>query len=171
MIEAELKESGAVRAAPLNGNGSSATPASNAQRREARARRQKSLDPKEDFLRMLRLSGLDSDAMSDETRDTFVNMAENLGIEFDEAEDLIDLYLDEADKMADQPFAANGAAAWNCCFLHTPSVKAVSSPRRPNAEPVVVVPEMDNTPLPNFVNSLECQMIFIPVGRIYHGKR
>ncbi len=50
---------------------------------------------------MLRLSGLDSDGMADETRDAFVNMAENLGIEVDEAEDLVDLYLDEADKMSD----------------------------------------------------------------------
>ena len=50
---------------------------------------------------MLRLSGLDSDGMADETRDAFVNMAENLGIEADEAEDLVDLYLEEADKMSD----------------------------------------------------------------------
>ena len=32
-------------------------------------------------MRMLRLSGLDSDAMTDDQRDAFVNMAENLGIE------------------------------------------------------------------------------------------
>ncbi len=50
---------------------------------------------------MLRLTGLDSDGMADDTRDAFVNMAENLGIELDEAEDLVDLYLDEADKMSD----------------------------------------------------------------------
>ena len=33
------------------------------------------------FLRMLRLSGLDSDEMTDDQRDAFVNMAENLGID------------------------------------------------------------------------------------------
>jgi formylglycine-generating enzyme required for sulfatase activity len=169
-IDAELKKSGAVRAAPLNGNGSSATPALNAKRREARARRQKSLDPKEDFLRMLRLSGLDSDAISDETRDTFVNMAENLGIEFDEAEDLIDLYLDEADKLADEPFAANGAAPGTLASTSAASVKVVSSPEaEATAEPVVVGPEIDNTPLPNFVNSLDSQMIFIPGGEFIMG--
>ena len=31
---------------------------------------------------MLRLSGLDSDAMTDDQRDAFINMAENLGIDF-----------------------------------------------------------------------------------------
>src|ERR1700674_2369056 len=93
-IEAELKDSGARRLA------AESKPAPEA-RREPRPRRQKSVDPKEDFMRMLRLSGLDSDGMADETRDAFVNMAENLGLEADEAEDLVDLYLDEADKMSD----------------------------------------------------------------------
>src|ERR1700730_3015670 len=94
-IEAELKDSGShrVAAAPA------AAPIE--QPRAARPRRQKSLDPKEDFMRMLRLSGLDTDGMADETRDAFVNMAENLGIEPGEAEDFIDLYLEEADKMSD----------------------------------------------------------------------
>ena len=38
-------------------------------------------------MRMLRLSGLDSDEMTDDQRDAFVNMAENLGIDPGEAED------------------------------------------------------------------------------------
>ena len=49
---------------------------------------------------MLRLTGLDSDGMSDDTRDAFINMAENLGIDPGEAEDLVDLYLEEADQMS-----------------------------------------------------------------------
>ncbi len=49
---------------------------------------------------MLQLTGLDSDGMSDDTRDAFVNMAENLGIDPGEAEDIVDLYLDEADAKA-----------------------------------------------------------------------
>ena len=76
-IEAELKDSGAQRV----GNAAAPAPPATAASRERERSRQKSLDPKEDFLRMLRLSGLDSDGMADETRDAFVNMAENLGIE------------------------------------------------------------------------------------------
>ena len=78
-IEAELKDSGAHRVVP-NAAAPAPPPSSTEARKEPRARRQRSLDPREDFLRMLRLSGLDSDGMADDTRDAFVNMAENLGI-------------------------------------------------------------------------------------------
>ena len=46
-------------------------------------------------MRMLRLSGLDADEMTDDQRDAFVNMAENLGLEPCDAEDMVDLYLEE----------------------------------------------------------------------------
>src|SRR5437899_1278828 len=64
-------------------------------------------NPQEEFLRMLRLSNLDSLSMSDDQRDTFIDMAENLGLDPGEAEDLVDLYLEEADEKAftDQPAA------------------------------------------------------------------
>src|SRR3954471_23307090 len=77
-IEAELKDSGAHRVA-------AATPVE--EPRVSKPRRQKSLDPKQDFMRMLRLSGLDSDGMAEETRDAFVNMAENLGLDAADAEE------------------------------------------------------------------------------------
>ena len=54
-------------------------------------------------MRMLRLSGLDGDDMTDDQRDAFVNMAENLGIEPGEAEDLVDLYLEEIEEHAAPP--------------------------------------------------------------------
>ena len=84
VIEAELLSSGAVRVAEsLSGQAEGAA-----------------LDPNEDFMRMLRLSGLDSDGMTDDQRDAFVNMAENLGIEPGDAEDLVDLYLEEIERQA-----------------------------------------------------------------------
>jgi hypothetical protein len=95
-IAAELRDSGAQRALPV---GVYSRPIAAPESARPRARRQ-SGDPKEEFLRMLRLTGLDSDGMTDDTRDAFVNMAENLGIDLGEAEDLVDQYLDEADKMA-----------------------------------------------------------------------
>lgn len=55
-------------------------------------------DPAAEFLRMLRLSGLDEDAMTDDQRDAFINMAENLGLDPGDAEDIVDEYLDEMEE-------------------------------------------------------------------------
>ena len=123
-----------------------------------------SVDPKEDFLRMLRLSGLDSDGMSDETRDAFVNMAENLGIEDDEAEELIDLYLEEADDLSNpEP-------------LEKPKMMVFEPAPKPGqasaAKPTVTappVPETDRTHFANFLNSVEGQMLFVPTGEFHMG--
>ena len=57
---------------------------------------------------MVRLSGLDSDSMTDDQRDAFVNMAENLGLDLEEAENIIDAYLDETDNDGDSEAGANG---------------------------------------------------------------
>src|SRR5690348_9009696 len=56
--------------------------------------------PQEEFIRMLRLSNLDSMSMSDDQRDMFIDMAENLGLDPGEAEDIVDLFLEEADEKA-----------------------------------------------------------------------
>ena len=53
-------------------------------------------NPSEEFARMLRLTGLGTDEMTDDQRDALCNMGENLGLTGGEAEDLIDAYLDEA---------------------------------------------------------------------------
>jgi hypothetical protein len=93
LIEAKLKESGRKRAEPspppkpvvaTNGAASGTAAAS----------------PQEEFLRLLRLSTLDSAGMTDDQRDAFINMAESLGVDPGEAEDLVDLYLEEADEKA-----------------------------------------------------------------------
>ncbi|HKP93481.1 MAG TPA: formylglycine-generating enzyme family protein [Chthoniobacterales bacterium] len=157
-IEAELKDSGARRA-PMNG--AAAAPAA-APARESRPRRTKSLDPKEDFLRMLRLSGLDSDGMADDTRDAFVNMAENLGIEVDEAEELVDLYLEEADKISEPAVIA------------PPRVTVVHEPAKqrhvePVVEPTVPKVEPDANRFANYVNSTGSQMLFVPSGDFVMG--
>ena len=86
VIEAELLSAGAVRVAE-SPSGQTAGGTAGA-----------ALDPNADFMRMLRLSGLDSDGMTDDQRDALVNMAENLGIDPGDAEDLVDLYLEEIEK-------------------------------------------------------------------------
>src|SRR5258708_32194865 len=84
MIEEALQESGAQR--------QTITPPPVANITEVPARTS-SARPQEEFLHMLRLSNLDSFSMSDDQRDTFIDMAENLGLDPGEAEDLVDLYL------------------------------------------------------------------------------
>jgi formylglycine-generating enzyme required for sulfatase activity len=156
-VEAELKDSGASRVAAIPAPEPQAAP------REAKRRRQKSVDPKEDFMRMLRLSGLDSEGMADETRDAFVNMAENLGIEADEAEDLVDLYLEGADE-ASEPIAVAAA----------PRLAVVPQPVKPpvangQVAPAALAPDADRQRFANYVNSVGGQMFFIPSGEFTMG--
>jgi formylglycine-generating enzyme required for sulfatase activity len=155
-IEAELKDSGGQRVVI----GVAAAPSEKS--REPKPRRQRSSDPKEEFMRMLRLSGLDSEGMADETRDTFVNMAENLGIDAVDAEELVDLYLEGADKLSDpEPVVA-------------PRVTVVAHPVRASANGHAPAPAV--TPVPdehqrfaNYVNALGGQMLFVPSGEFVMG--
>src|SRR5207244_4921811 len=90
LIEEALQESGAQRQTAL-------PPVANITEAPAKT---SSANPQEEFLHLLRLSNLDSMSMSDAQRDTFIDMAENLGLEPGEAEDLVDLFLEEADEKA-----------------------------------------------------------------------
>ncbi|MEY2498955.1 MAG: hypothetical protein QOD12_2511 [Verrucomicrobiota bacterium] len=155
-IEAELKDSGARRVA-------AETKQVPEPRKELRARRQSSVDPKEDFLRMLRLSGLDSDGMADETRDAFVNMAENLGIDASDAEDLVDRYLEEADVMSDPDALPPPRAA----VVHQAQAQ-VQVHAVPAAAPAPAV-DSERTRFANYVNSVGSQMLFIPSGEFVMG--
>ena len=98
-------------------------------------------NPQEEFLRMLRLSALDSTSIRDDQRDAFINMAENLGIDVDEAEDLVDLYLDEADE------------------------KSMPKPVAEEPEPVAATVKIDvaseRSRYANFETSLGCPMLFV----------
>ena len=90
LIETELKDSGAKRIDPDEIG----------KTQESNGAAKPSLNKNDDFMRMLRLSGLDSDAMTDDQRDAFINMAENLGIEPGDAEDMVDVYLEEVEEKA-----------------------------------------------------------------------
>ncbi len=63
-----------------------------------RTRRVRANSPAEEFQRMLKLSGLDSESMSDDRRDTFIDMAENMGLDPGEAEDMVDGYLEAVEE-------------------------------------------------------------------------
>ncbi len=108
--------------------------------------------------------------MTDDQRDAFVNMAENLGIDVEDAEDLIDQYLDEADATVN---AAGATAA-----ASKPEV--VSQPGAAKAEPPTQTEVSDEDPFEinetaeraqfvNYQNSVGAKMIFIPSGRFVIG--
>jgi formylglycine-generating enzyme required for sulfatase activity len=160
-IEAELKDSGARRAEPES---------SPRQGTERRAHRRRSLDPKEDFFRMLRLSGLDGDSMTDDQRDAFVNMAENLGMDVDQAEDLIDVYLDEMDEAASSPPASSPAPAAQKTDSAVKEVEQAEPEPPTEDQPSFEMNEAaERAQFINFHNSLGSPMIFIPSGQFVMG--
>ena len=144
LIETELKDSGARRvqpeeAKPKQKDGNGAKP---------------SLNKNDDFMRMLRLSGLDADAMTDDQRDAFINMAENLGIEPGEAEDMVDLYLEEVEeKAAPAPPPVRKVA---------PAAPKADGAERPEAPKITIDVNAERARFRNFENSLGDLMIFIP---------
>ena len=162
-IEAELRDSGAQRVLPTAAP--SAEPAPVVQR-APRPRRQ-ALAPKDEFLRMLRLTGLDSEGMSDDTRDTFVSMAGNLGLEEDEAEALVDQYLDEVDGIASPATVA---------AVPRVQVVAPAAPQPPQQAPAPAAPTQpvlaegdERQRFPNFVNGFGAEMLLVRSGEFVMG--
>ncbi len=85
-------------------------PAATPAQRRMRTTRVAHVSPTDEFKRMLTLSGLDSDSMTDDQRDALINMAENLGLDAGDAEDLVDEYLDAMEEKAGAPAPATPAA-------------------------------------------------------------
>ena len=85
----------------------------------------------EEFRRLLRLSGLSDEDMTDDQRDALCNMGENLGLTGGQAEDLIDEYLDEVAGLPPVPSTPQPAAP-------PPKPKPASAPKpAPAAHKVV----------------------------------
>lgn len=163
-IDAELTDSGAKRAEP---------PPAPVARTNQRPRRRGSLNPKDDFARMLRLSGLDSDSMTDDQRDAFINMAENLGLDLEEAENMVDTYLDEADKANNTETAPPPPSPPPPPRVEVIQNGAVPSPAQP--PPVAAPPATtsneteERAQFINFRNSLGVQMLFVPSDEFVMG--
>ena len=166
-IEAELRDSGAQRVVPAP-MAHAPAPVPPPVAPTPRPRRQ-ALAPKDEFLRMLRLTGLDSIGMTDDTRDTFVSMAANLGLEEEEAEQLVDQYLDEADELANPtPVAPAPRAQVAAPVAPKPQPQHSATPAaQPQAAPVEQVDERQR--FPNFVNSVGGEMVFVPAGGFVMG--
>ncbi|MEP7014068.1 MAG: formylglycine-generating enzyme family protein [Verrucomicrobiota bacterium] len=154
LIEEALKENGVQRAQPVLVPQPAPVKSSNGKQ---------PANPQEEFHRLLRLSGLDSDTMTDDQRDALINMAENLGVEAGEAEDMVDAYLEEADEKA---FSAVGDVSAR--------VEVVASAPRPVVEEklppkIEINPDLERTRYANFTCSLGFEMLFIPSGEFAMG--
>src|SRR5437867_7199372 len=157
VIEEALHQSGAQRptAPPLAATNIAVAPTKTS-----------SANPQEEFLNLLRLSNLDSLRISDDHRDTFIDMAENLGLDPGEAEDLVDLYLEEVDGKAfsDQPGAAPRV-----------EVKSVAAPapieEKSSPEKIERNAGLERSRYGNFANTLGGLMIFVPSGEFTMGSQ
>jgi formylglycine-generating enzyme required for sulfatase activity len=158
VIEEALQESGAQR---------QTTPPPVANITEAPTKTS-SANPQEDFLRLLRLSNLDSMSLSDDQRDTFIDMAENLGLEPGEAEDLVDLFLEEADEKS---FAAPPAPAAPSSPRIEAKPASVPCPVEEKSSPEKIErnAEVERSRYGNFTNTLGESMIFIPSAEFRMG--
>lgn len=157
-IDAELQESGSKRVV-------AAPPAANSSARSGEPE-----NPADEFARMLRLSGLNSDDMTDDQRDAFINMAENLGLDPGDAEDMVDVYLEEADATANPPPAP------------APVKIQIKKPEQPTAtakngtaqEAAALASHKidiatERSRYLNFQNSLGADMLFVPSGEFTMG--
>lgn len=174
-IEAELRDSGAQRVQAASA--AAATEPAPVVQRAPRPRRQ-ALEPKDEFLRMLRLTGLDSDGMSDDTRDTFVSVAGNLGLEVDEAEALVDQYLDEMDALANPVAAAPAARVVVAASPvkpqphYAPAAAPAAAPQpqlQPPPQPTPAEQIEERQRFPNFVNGVGAEMLLVRSGEFVMG--
>src|SRR5207253_5767814 len=154
LIEEALQESGAQRP-------TASPPVANITEAPAKT---SSANPQEEFLHVLRLSNLDSFSLSDDQRDTFIDMAENLGLDPGEAEDLCDLYLEDADEKA---LTAPPAPVPKI------ETKSSSTPahigQKPPDPKIEFNPERERSRYANFTNTIGSTMIFIPSAQYSRG--
>ncbi|MDQ2867344.1 MAG: formylglycine-generating enzyme family protein [Verrucomicrobiota bacterium] len=120
--------------------------------------------PQEEFMRMLRLSGLDNLSMTDDQRDAFINMAENLGMEAGEAEDLVDIFLEEQEERQAKLDAAPRAKA---APIVLPNAKAAVS--EPASETIAISPEEERRRYSKYTNSVGGPMLLVPSGEFLMG--
>ncbi|HEY5035696.1 MAG TPA: formylglycine-generating enzyme family protein [Chthoniobacterales bacterium] len=150
LIESELAATGSVRFIPPTAEEVAAAAKKAAHK----------LDPKEDFLRMLQLSGLDSNGMTDDQRDAFINVAENLGLHAGDAEDIVDLYLEEIDDTA-------------LASITKPAAKIATQAAEAAAPEPAVAVQIDvageQMRFPRFKSTIGAEMLFVPSGKFQMG--
>jgi formylglycine-generating enzyme required for sulfatase activity len=127
-------------------------------------------DASDQFRRILRISGLDDDGMTDDQRDAFCNIGENLGLTGGQAEDLIDEYLEEMENRLlpntpKTPGRGVPSAPVKGRFL-------VSAAKAPTPKPAMLPGEafsplnraQERARHPNFSNSSGMEFLLVPSG-------
>ena len=155
LIETSLKESSIQRAEPPSPKVQA--PASNGK---------ELVSPQEEFLRLLRLSGLDTDSMTDDQRDALINMAENLGLDAGEGEDLVDLYLEEADEKG---MAAMGEPVARPQPGKSAMPVRVAEEKSPTPARIEINPVAERAIYSNFRSSIGVEMLLIPSAEFTMG--
>jgi formylglycine-generating enzyme required for sulfatase activity len=137
-------------------------------------------DPRQEFVRLIRLSGLNEDDMTDDQRDALCNMGENLGLTGGDAEDIIDEYLEQVNKLP----AVNGSPALvapNRTARHAPPPQPAPQPQQKKPQPYRVQESIQTekfAPLsrdlerqkhPNFSADPGIEMLFVPSGTFMMG--
>jgi formylglycine-generating enzyme required for sulfatase activity len=121
-------------------------------------------DPKSEFMRLIRLSGLNEDDMTDDQRDALCNMGENLGLTGGQAEDVIDEYLEEVSGVP-KPAAPRPKAAGPA--VKKPMPKVIETIQTEKFSPLSR--EAERQKHPRFSAPTGAEMYFVPSGTIIVG--
>src|SRR5581483_61581 len=135
-----------------------------------------SSDPKAEFARLLRLTGLGEDDLTDDQRDALCNMGENLGLTGGQAEDLIDEYLDEvsglpvvpASKTATIPARAPAVIVKKETPKPAPKAsEGIGKEFAANFTPLAQ--EQERLKFPNYKNAIGMEMLLVTSGTFMMG--
>ena len=123
-------------------------------------------NPREEFLRMLRLSGIDE--ITDDQRDAFCNMGEALGLSGGDAEDVIDEYLEERMNGGCAPAPSNAPKpAAPAAYVAKPATPPASTTAAFSNTPLLRVKEKEQ--YPPFSNTAGISMLLVPSGSFMMG--
>lgn len=133
------------------------------------------LDVFDEFRRLLRLSGLNDDDMTDDQRDALCNMGENLGLSGGQAEDLIDEFLESTTGLPVVMAKPAPAIATAVAVRPTPRVAVLSpkveesftQPVSINVSPLARSREREENP--DYVNVVGMEMKYVPSGNFRMG--
>jgi formylglycine-generating enzyme required for sulfatase activity len=178
MVEAELDRRGASRyvaPAPVEmpvhaGPGGAAfAPNADASAPPRLAPGAASGNPKSEFARMIRLSGLSEEDMTDDQRDALCNMGENLGLTGGEAEDLIDEYFEEMSGILPASIAPKKAAPApaSSAPVKKPPTRVLDSIQAEKFAPLHR--DVERQKHPPFTAPTHADMLFIPSGTLVIG--
>ena len=136
------------------------------------ARGHRQSNPHEAYRRMLKLSGLDAESITLEHRDAFEDMAEQLGLDLRQAEDMVEEYLGTMSR--DLAASNRLSSALASSRLAAPKISAFSAMSPARSTRLVtpreqLSPESERSRFPSFHNSIDAEMLLIPTGRFLMG--